>query len=129
MIPNVVMSEDYTNSAAQSRQFVQSETPENGHTCRQCGDVVESLEPSRCFYCSCILCWVCWEKTLGSCIGCTKAAREWSAKMESARVAAGLHKVGRPRVQRKCKKCGKFFGARLLREHKPVCGTLDDQVV
>ena len=49
----------------------------------------------------------------------TKAQRS-----EIARALAALRKThagGRPKVLRKCKKCGAKFGTRELREHLPQC--------
>jgi hypothetical protein len=87
-------------------------------TCGQCGELIESIEVDRCFYCTGIMCFRCWDEGYGACRGCTKAAKEWAAKMASFRVAKGKMHTGRPKVRRRCDICGKFFGARELRLHK-----------
>jgi hypothetical protein len=92
-------------------------------TCQQCGEATESLEPSRCFYCSGIMCWLCWDLRHGICRGCESIAQRYTDKMQAIRAkAAASHKSGRPRKLRACPYCKKRFGARELRHHKVVCG-------
>jgi len=101
-------------------EFVHADGCVSG-TCRQCGDIVEALDPSRCFYCLAILCYGCWDETLGSCRGCIADIARGRRKIKAQIQAMHKSKVGRPKVGAVCLHCGNRFGARELRRHKPIC--------
>lgn len=89
--------------------------------CAQCSDVIESLQPTFCFYCMAILCWQCWDKTQGVCAGCLSGIQKKRAEIKAELDAMHKSKVGRPTVQSLCKHCGQPFAARVLRKHQPIC--------
>jgi hypothetical protein len=106
---------------AQIRQFVQ--VYEDGCVvarCAQCHDLIETLEPTRCFYCCAILCWKCWDDRQGVCRGCFYTVQAWTKRLQKAALAS-MHKSGRPRTLRMCPHCRQKLGARELRRHKPIC--------
>lgn len=101
-------------------EFVQ----EKPGVCAQCGDAVEALEPSRCYYCLAIICWTCWDATMGACHGCVADLARNQRKIKAELQAMHKSKVGRPKTLKDCVHCGNRFGARVFRQHKPICAKL-----
>lgn len=93
--------------------------------CMQCGELVEALDPSRCFYCMAIMCWTCWGMTYGSCKGCIKDLERERVRI-AAQLAEGEPKPrnGRPKKLSACEYCGCRLGVRVMRRHKPICAKL-----
>lgn len=108
-----------TNSFTPIRYFVHNDGVKSAN-CQQCGDLIESLELTRCFYCAGIICWKCWDDRQGVCRGCYDTAQRWEQRMNTSRQASE-HKTGRPKRLCACPHCHKRFGSRELRKHKPVC--------
>ena len=113
--PEIICAGICANSPGHS-EFVQ--------TCGQCGNLIEALEPSRCFYCMALLCWKCWDDNLGVCRGCIADLARRNVKIKAELASMHKSKVGRPKVMVGCPHCGNRFGTRGFRKHKPICAKL-----